>query len=312
MSSGLEVWQEYVNEVRAAAVSREVDYIKQFAEKLSNKGHGQYMCLSPLRTERTPSFIFGGERGGFFDFGTGEGGDLFSFVEKKLNCDFRAAVDEVACFCGLPTWDERHKGSTNGTSHLDAEELLKLWNRETTDRQIFQALTAIIHECHRVLPTQVREHLNRHYGLTDEFIDLEKVGFCQAGLWEARKELFPNLTDEVLLATGFFHKGEKTTPVFSHRIIFPYWKDSMCKYVIGREYHFGFPADTLKIEDWDKAKYKKLPTQDPDKRPYVAACINNDVLWGEDCLRRVYGKTLYITEGVTDAAMLHQLNFQCG
>ena len=305
----LEAWGKCVEEVRSAALPREAEYIKQFAQKWQKKSRGQYVCLSPLRTERTPSFyVFeGGNRSGWHDFGTGESGDLFSFVEKKNGCSFKEAVDELARFCGLPTWEERAKAFT-GAAAVDPEELLKLWNRETTDRQIFQALTDIIYLCHAALPDSIRDYLNDNYGLDDEFIDLEKIGYCPAGLWKGREQLLPQYTDEILLATGFFHKESGTT-VFSQRIVFPYWKDSVCRYAIARAHHHGLPPEAVTLPEWDKAKYKKLPTFDPEKRPYVAKCINNDILWGEDCLRSVRGQVVYITEGVTDAAMLKQLGF---
>lgn len=293
--------------MRSASLPREAEYIKQFADKWQKKGRGQYVCLSPLRTERTPSFyVWEGGRSGWHDFGTGESGDLFKFVERKNNCSFREAVDELARFCGLPTWDERAKTFTGPT--VSAEELMKLWNKETTDRQIFQALTDIIYVCHAALPDKIRDYLNDNYGLDDEFIDLEKIGYCPAGLWKGREILLPQHSDEVLLATGFFHK-ESGTPIFSQRIIFPYWKDSVCRYAIARQHNFGLPPEFVEEKEWDKAKYKKLSTFDPEKRPYVAKCINNDILWGEDCLRNARGQVVYVTEGVTDAAMLRQIGF---
>ena len=306
----LEAWSQYVDEVRAAALPREAEYIERVAgPSWKRKGRGQYVCLSPLRTERTPSFFVfeGNGRSGWHDFGTGESGDLFAFVERKNGCDFRAALEEIARFCGIPTWEDRAKNFVNGAAP-DPVELMKLWRKETTDRQVFQCLTDIMYVCHAALPDRIRDYLNSNYGLDDEFIDLEKIGYCPNGLWKSREQLFPQWSDETLLATGFFHKATGTT-IFSQRIVFPYWKDSLCRYVIGRAHHFGIPEDQVTLADWDKAKYKKLSTFDEKTRPYVAQCIANDTLWGEDCLRGARGQLVIVTEGVTDAAMLRQLGY---
>ena len=53
--------------------------------------------LCPFHTEKTPSFFVFPERGSWRCYGQcGEGGDLFSFVQKQHNVDFRTALQDLA------------------------------------------------------------------------------------------------------------------------------------------------------------------------------------------------------------------------
>ena len=302
-----ELWDAFVSEVRDCAATRTIEYIQPLAKKWTPMGRGKYKCLSPLRTEKTPSFWAYDDGKGWNDYGTGEGGHFLSFVEKYHHLGFKDALNHLADHFGLPNWEARKK--SRGAPAADPEELLKLWNMQTVARRIFAAMTEIAHVCHQAMGSRVREHLRDHYGLTDEFIDLEKFGYCPSGLWKLVHEWPLPYTDEELLATGWFIQlGDKRVEAaFCHRITFPYWKDGVCRYAIGREFFGNAPKSAVTVPEWDKGKYKKLPTHDPGKRPYVSPHIQNDILWGEDCLRFARGKTLIITEGVTDACMLAQL-----
>ncbi len=55
--------------------------------------------LSPLREEHTPSFKVHLGKNVWYDFGTGEGGDVITLVEKMERCDTSAAVRKLSsCF----------------------------------------------------------------------------------------------------------------------------------------------------------------------------------------------------------------------
>jgi hypothetical protein len=66
---------------------------------LQAKGHqpvkikfGSAWYQSPLRQENTPSFKVDLTRNLWYDFGTGEGGDIISLIKKMFNCNFSDAV----------------------------------------------------------------------------------------------------------------------------------------------------------------------------------------------------------------------------
>lgn len=62
------------------------DYLKANGHQPVKIKLGSAWYQSPLRQEKTPSFKVDLNRNLWFDFGTGEGGNLFSLVKKMCNC----------------------------------------------------------------------------------------------------------------------------------------------------------------------------------------------------------------------------------
>ncbi len=60
-----------------------------------------YKGNSPFRTERTPSFIVWPETQTWRDFGSNEGGDIFGFIQKVENLDFKGALTLLAERAGV-------------------------------------------------------------------------------------------------------------------------------------------------------------------------------------------------------------------
>lgn len=197
-------WTAYVDEVKSRMAASAVDVIGRDT-KLEPQGRGLYRGLAPLRKEKTPSFHVYPD-GGWHDFGTGESGDLLSYIRKRDNSSFREAVDTLAGIFGIPTWDDRKKALAGTGAPVPTEDQLhELWNAESDRRRVFEAITAIVHYCHGFLPSQVRRHLRNHYGLSDWFIATEKIGWVSEGLWELCRRDLPYDKD-TLWATGFFHR----------------------------------------------------------------------------------------------------------
>jgi DNA primase len=77
-----------------------VEYIGR-GTKLQKTGRN-FRGLCPFHTEKTPSFYVFPDRGSWRCFGScGEGGDLFSFVQKRENLDFRTALRQLAAEPGV-------------------------------------------------------------------------------------------------------------------------------------------------------------------------------------------------------------------
>lgn len=305
-------WDAFTSEIRTLAAQHHVEYLRARVEKWSPQGRGRWRCASPFRQERTPSFdVY--EDGRWHDYGGGgDGGDTIAFVMKLYSLSFKDALSRLAEDFGVATWDDRKKG--RGAPPEDPDTLLALWKNESLARRVFEASTYLAHLCHDALPGRVRAYLTDHYGYSDDFIDLEKVGWMPAGLWELAHDRDGEpgaFTDEELLSTGYFHqrRSGKIDASLAQRIVFPYWKDGLCRYLIGREYFAAAARAEVTIPEHDQGKYKKLPTFDRDKRPYVSPFVEN-VLWNEDCLRFLPpGSIVIITEGVTDAGILAMLGF---
>ena len=76
--------------------------------KLRRAGR-EYVGLSPFTKERTPSFYVNDEKGSFFDFSSGQTGDLISFLQETERLSFREAIERLAAEAGgpLPSPDPR-------------------------------------------------------------------------------------------------------------------------------------------------------------------------------------------------------------
>jgi len=65
------------------------------------KAGKSYKGLCPFHDEKTPSFIVNPDRQTFKCFGCGEGGDVFTFVEKTERVDFKEALALLAERAGI-------------------------------------------------------------------------------------------------------------------------------------------------------------------------------------------------------------------
>lgn len=55
----------------------------------------------PFHQEKTPSFYIDDANGFFKCFGCNEGGDVFTFIQKKHGCDFQQAIDIICSYLGI-------------------------------------------------------------------------------------------------------------------------------------------------------------------------------------------------------------------
>src|SRR5436190_19020987 len=72
------------------------------ARKVALKRAGREMKgLSPFKQERTPSFFVNDHKGSWFDFSSGQNGDIFKFVMLTEGLSFPEAVERLAEEAGL-------------------------------------------------------------------------------------------------------------------------------------------------------------------------------------------------------------------
>jgi len=84
-------------------IKRQVDLVEFIGHSTPLQKSGRsFKGLCPFHTEKTPSFYVFPERGNWRCFGTcGEGGDIFTFVQKRENTDFRGALRILAEEAGV-------------------------------------------------------------------------------------------------------------------------------------------------------------------------------------------------------------------
>jgi len=84
-------------------VKARIDIVDLVSRYVPLKRAGRsYKACCPFHEERTPSFVVTPDRGTWYCFGAcGEGGDIFSFMMKKENVDFRDALQLLAKEAGV-------------------------------------------------------------------------------------------------------------------------------------------------------------------------------------------------------------------
>ncbi len=83
-------------------------YISQFTE-FEEKG-GEFWALSPLKDEETPSFSVNREMNRFYDFSSGKGGNILSFIKAYYHCDSAQAALILRKYAGDNGCDKiRHR-----------------------------------------------------------------------------------------------------------------------------------------------------------------------------------------------------------
>ncbi|MEX1018075.1 MAG: DNA primase [Litorilinea sp.] len=81
-----------------------VDLVSRYTQL--KKSGSSYSGLCPFHSERTPSFVVFPHTGSWHCFGAcGTGGDIFSFIMKKENLDFREALQMLAQEAGVQLED---------------------------------------------------------------------------------------------------------------------------------------------------------------------------------------------------------------
>jgi len=208
--------------------------------------------------------------------------DVIALAETCRRTDFVGAVTYLSSTYNVPN------PLRNGHKRTPEEERERA-DRLAAQRRTYQILGAAVEYCHNYLPPHIRTHLNNHYGLTDETIDSQMIGYAanQSGLLTHLNGL--GYTTEEVVRTGLFREGEYGLyNFFNKRIIFPFWVSGSVVYLIGR--YYGWTPET------GKPKYKKLTVSDLIKNPI----IGDYTLRGAD--------VCFIQEGMTDFL----ISVQCG
>jgi DNA primase len=174
--------------------------------------------LCPFHGEKTPSFQVNGDRGFFYCFGCGVGGDVIKFVELFDKVTFPEAVRQLAGRVGLAVPEPEHskeeaQGQQERDSLLKAHEVAAGWFRE----QLSTPAGA----------PALRQLKDR--GLTPETIELLGAGYAPS----MREGLKTRLLKEgfalpLLLRSGLVVEREQAAAVdrFRNRLMIPICRDN--------------------------------------------------------------------------------------
>jgi len=195
-------FQDLIEEIRETA-----NIVEVVSAYIPVKRAGRsYKALCPFHPDKNPSLMINEEKGMWHCFGCGAGGDVFSFVMRMENLDFREAAQLVAERLGISfQWDRRE--SERGKLIEICETCAKYWQDVLLNRPEGE---------------RGREYLRKR-GLKQETIEEFRLGFAPPDIRELlgllRKGEF---TPEDLGKSGAFSRREDGLHlIFGGRVIFP-------------------------------------------------------------------------------------------
>jgi DNA primase len=247
------------------------------------KAGATYKGNCPFHNERTPSFVVYPNSGTWHCFGAcGTGGDIFAFLMKKENLDFREALQILAQQAGV-SLDEGP--SDSGQSRR---------------AQIYEANTAAATFYQHILRThpgaaESRDYLARR-GIDDATIETFQLGYS-LDQWSTLRDhlLSQKFTIDLLVEAGLVKQNEardSTYDAFRGRVIIPI-RDRM-----GRVIGFGG-----RVLDGSQPKYLNTAESPVFHKSHV--------IYGLDMAYQAIrdANQVVIVEGYMDVIAAHQFGF---
>jgi DNA primase len=240
-----------------------------------DKSGASYKAKCPFHNEKSASFFVSPDRGGYYCFGCGAKGDIFTFVEQFEGLDFRGALKVLAERAGVQlTFDNKADGERD-----------RLF-------QIMEAAAAFF-EIQFTKNKEVEEYVKKR-GIVEKTRTEFRIGWAPEG-WQhlidfLRTKKFP---DALIEKAGLGKKTEegKFYDRFRGRVMFPI-NDSSGRVI-------AFSGRILK-DDGKSAKY----LNSPDTPLYDKSLV----LYGLDKAKSDIRRLNYtiMVEGQMDLVMSHQ------
>lgn len=265
-----------IDEVRSRTNIADIvgDYVS-----LRNAGGGSLKGLCPFHDERSPSFHVRPQVGFYHCFGCGEGGDVFTFLQRMDHVSFQEAVERLAARIGF---ELHYEDGGAATDHGNRARLLAA-NKAAED--FFRA------ELGTAEAEPARQFLGSR-GFDAAAAERFGVGFAPRGGALGRHLREQGFTEQELITAGLIGKGERGDVYdrFRGRLVWP------IRDVTGATVGFG----ARKLLDEDTGP-KYLNT--PDTPIYH----KSQVLYGLDLAKRdiARGRQVVVVEGYTDVMACH-------
>lgn len=265
-----------IDEVRSRTNLADIvgDYVA-----LKSAGVGSMKGLCPFHDERSPSFHVRPQVGFYHCFGCGEGGDVYSFLQKMDHVTFQEAVERLAARIGYTLHYE------DGGPAADQGNRSRLLSANAAAEQFFRAQ----------LVTPEAEPARRFLG--DRGFDAAAAERFSVGYAPNAYDVLGahlrglGFTPEEILAAGLQGQGDRSPyDRFRGRLVWP------IKDVTGQT--LGFGARKL-LETDQGPKYLNTP-----ETPVYS---KSKVLYGLDLAKRdiARGKQVVVVEGYTDVMACH-------
>jgi DNA primase len=265
-----------IDEVRARINIADIvgDYVT-----LKNAGVGSMKGLCPFHEERSPSFHVRPGVGFYHCFGCGEGGDVFTFLQKMDHVTFSEAVERMAARIG---YELHYEDGGQATDHGNRARILAA-NKAAEDFFIAQLATKEAEPGRKFLGDR---------GFDQSAAERFAVGFAPRGGALSKHLKTLGFTEEELVTAGLLGRGDRGDVYdrFRGRLIWP------IRDVTGQT--LGFGARKL-LDDDNGPKYLNTPE--------TPVYHKSQVLYGLDLAKRDIsrGRQVVVVEGYTDVMACH-------
>ena len=98
-----------------------LEYVSQYTD--FEERNGEYWALSPLKAENTPSFSINREKQWYYDFSSGTGGNLLSFIQRYERCDLYRSVEILKGYANI-------NETINITKRLETTKIIKKFRKQ--------------------------------------------------------------------------------------------------------------------------------------------------------------------------------------
>ncbi len=265
-----------IDEVRSRTNLADIvgDYVS-----LKSAGVGSMKGLCPFHEERSPSFHVRPQVGFYHCFGCGEGGDVFTFLQKMDHVSFQEAVERMA---GRIGYELHYEDGGAATDHGNRARILAA-NKAAEDFFIAQLASPEAEPGRRFLGER---------GFDQSAAERFGIGFAPRGGALGKHLQSLGYTQEELITAGLLGKGDRGDVYdrFRGRLIWP------IRDVTGQT--LGFGARKL-LDDDNGPKYLNTPE--------TAVYHKSQVLYGLDLAKRdiARGRQVVVVEGYTDVMACH-------
>ena len=198
----IDLSRELVQAVRDAA---DVVAVAREHTQLRQKAGADWEGLCPLHKEKTPSFHVDADKGLFYCFGCGAGGDAIKLHMLLSGDDFPAAIEALALRHGIPVRERRKRRRADEPDVEGALAAAAEFFRE----RLAEGAAARRYLAEREIP--------------DELVELYEVGYAPDGWTGLLDALSGRVRERDLEAAGLVRRSSRGTPIdsFRNRLIFP-------------------------------------------------------------------------------------------
>ncbi len=203
--------------------------------------------LCPFHNEKTPSFTVSPDKGIYHCFGCGQGGDIFTFVEKIEGLSFREALEMLARKAGVDLPEQGQDGGESAKKHK---------------QRLYEALDTASQYYHIQLSRDetARDYVLNTRGYTKETVKLFKLGWAPgSGSKLANFLKDRGFSKQEMLDAGLVRmRGSSLQDVFRGRVVVPFF-DGQGRIVgfTGRVIGDGMPKylNTQQTKVFDKSRF---------------------------------------------------------